>query len=161
MAAEFTEDDRALLERAVTLAHRAVDDGARPFAAVLARDGAVIAEGRNEVAATGDPTRHAELALISRVAPGLSADVLAASTLYTSTEPCEMCAGATVRAGIGRVVFACTDATAAEVAARPPTLRAIDVIAGMAADVELIGPLLPEAGRAVHEAFRDRGSSGA
>ncbi len=77
-----------------------------PFGAVIVRDGAVIARGRNLGRTTGDPTAHGEMVAIRRGVADLGAQALRGATLYTSGEPCAMCMGAILWCGISRVVFA-------------------------------------------------------
>jgi len=81
--------------------------GARfPFGAVIVRDGAVLASGRNEGAEQGDPTAHGEMVVIQAAIAAHGADALKGSTLYTSGEPCPMCMGAILWCGFGRLVYA-------------------------------------------------------
>ena len=83
-----------------------------PVGAVLARDSAVLARGRNRMRETGDPRRHAEMdCLDAAVRKGLAAgpDALAGATLYVTLEPCAQCAGALVLARVPRVVFGAWD----------------------------------------------------
>ena len=103
----ITEADEALLRRAVALAARAVDAGDAPYGSLLAApDGAVLAEAHNTVRRERDITAHPELKLARWAARELDPAEAARTTLYTSCEPCGMCAGALVRSGLGRVVFA-------------------------------------------------------
>lgn len=104
-------DDEALLRRAFAVAARAREHGDHPFGCLLAGpDGAVLMEQGNGYTSEGrDRTAHAERLLASRAARELPLEVLAKSTLYTSAEPCAMCAGAIYWAGIGRVVFGQTE----------------------------------------------------
>ncbi len=93
------------MRRALALARAAARKGEVPVGAVLARGEEVLAEAKNEVRARGDPTAHAELlALKSAFEKGLSR--LSGATLYVSLEPCPMCFGALVEAGLGRLVYA-------------------------------------------------------
>ncbi len=99
-------DDQSFIRQAIAVARRARTNGNHPFGALLVGpDGEVVAEAENHVVSQRDPTRHAELVLVSDVARNWPADFLSKSTLYTSTEPCAMCAGAIYWAGIGRVVY--------------------------------------------------------
>jgi tRNA(adenine34) deaminase len=84
-------------------------------AVVVGPDGAVLAVGRNEREALGDPTAHAEVQAIRAAAATLAHDGagdgwrLADCTLVVTLEPCAMCAGAIVLARIPRVVFGAWD----------------------------------------------------
>ena len=112
------EQDLLHLRRAIELARMARQRGNHPFGAlIVAADGSIVAEAGNTVTTDG-PTGHAELNAI-RAVPGAAAS-LAAATLYASTEPCAMCAGATYWAGVGRVVYALgEDALRAMTGGRP------------------------------------------
>ncbi len=107
----ITPWDEAFLRRAIELARRAREDGRHPFGALVVNErGRVIAEAlNNAVRPAGDPTQHAELNACAAAAELLTEDELATCTLYTSTEPCAMCAGAIYWTGIGRVVFALSE----------------------------------------------------
>jgi tRNA(adenine34) deaminase len=102
-----------------------------PFGAVIVRDGAVIARGRNLGRTTGDPTAHGEMVAIRRCLADRGSAALRGSTLYTSGEPCAMCMGAILWCHLGRVVFAASIAqlatkidqimiSSAEIAAKAP-----------------------------------------
>lgn len=97
------------MARALDLARAAGAHGEVPIAAVLVRDGVVLAEGANRTVADSDPTAHAEV-LALRAAGAAEGDWrLTGSTLYVTLEPCAMCAGAIVLARVARVVFAASD----------------------------------------------------
>ena len=98
--------DLQYLSRAVELAREARERGDHPFGAVLVTADGVIVEAMNSVTTSGDPTGHAETNLVRLAAQRVDAAALPGSTLYTSTEPCAMCAGAIFWSGIGRMVFA-------------------------------------------------------
>ncbi len=99
--------DERLLRAAFEVARQARMRGDHPFGALLAdADGNVLREQGNGFSSEGgDRTAHAERLLASWAAKTLSLDELRGCTLYTSAEPCAMCAGAIYWAGIGRVVF--------------------------------------------------------
>ncbi|MFI9343090.1 tRNA adenosine(34) deaminase TadA [Streptomyces sp. NPDC052773] len=92
-------------------AREAVRGGDVPVGAVvLAPDGTtVLATGRNEREATGDPTAHAEVLAIRRAAARLGEWRLADCTLVVTLEPCTMCAGALVQSRVDRVVYGARD----------------------------------------------------
>lgn len=99
--------DEEHLRRAIALAGEARSSGNPPFGSLLVGpDGAVLAEDRNSSVSDGDITAHPELKLARWAARELDADTAARTTMYTSCEPCGMCAGAIARSGLGRVVFA-------------------------------------------------------
>ncbi|WP_283139494.1 nucleoside deaminase [Rhizohabitans arisaemae] len=103
----LTQDDERLLRRAVDLAHEALETGNPPFGSLLAGpDGTVIAEDRNTTVTEADITAHPELKLARWAARELDPATAAGTTMYTSCQPCGMCAGAIERSGLGRVVFA-------------------------------------------------------
>lgn len=87
-----------------------------PIGAVVVRDGVVIAARHNERELTGDPTAHAEVLALRDAAIVVGHWRLLDCTLYVTLEPCVMCAGATVNARVGRVVFGATDPKAGAVA---------------------------------------------
>jgi guanine deaminase len=106
-----------------------------PFAAVVARDGDVVATGANRVVATNDPTAHAEVVAIREACRRLGTFRLAGCEIYSSCEPCPMCLGAIAWARPARLFYAATrdDAAAAGFddarfhgeAALPPGARSV------------------------------------
>jgi guanine deaminase len=102
------------MRRAIALAMENVRTGSGgPFAAVIAKDGGIIAEGANRVTATNDPTAHAEVVAIREACRKLGDFQLAGCDLYTTCEPCPMCLGAIYWARPARVFYACIAADAA------------------------------------------------
>ena len=135
--------DELWIRRAVQLAQEARDRGDEPFGALLAHNGEVVLEARNAVNTERDVTQHAELRLISKASRQLDCAVVAASTLYTSTEPCSMCAGAIYWARVSRVVFGFPASS----------LRAMAAAASSPAITPTEGPVLEELARSVHEGY--------
>jgi tRNA(Arg) A34 adenosine deaminase TadA len=103
--------DEALLRRAFDVARRSRAAGDHPFGSVLAdSDGrALMEQGNGYTSEGGDRTAHAERLLASRAARTYDLAFLARCTLYTSAEPCAMCAGAIYWSGIGRIVYGQTE----------------------------------------------------
>ena len=98
--------DGRYLRQAIALADKARERGNRPFGAlIVAADGRVLAEASNANGESGDCTAHAELSAIRLASPLHCRDALATATLYSSAEPCVMCAGAIFWSAIGRVVY--------------------------------------------------------
>jgi tRNA(adenine34) deaminase len=107
------EADEAGIRLALEEARAAGAAGEVPVGAVLMRDGAVLAKGRNRMRERGDPRRHAEMECLDAAARGgvtaSGPDALAGATLYVTLEPCAQCAGAIVLARVPRVVFGAWD----------------------------------------------------
>jgi tRNA(Arg) A34 adenosine deaminase TadA len=107
---------KEFMERAIALAIENVRQrGGGPFAAVVVKDGKIVAEGWNCVTATNDPTAHAEITAIRKACAALSSFQLGGCEIYTSCEPCPMCLGAIYWARPARVYYAGTAADAAAV----------------------------------------------
>ena len=136
--------DEDWVRRAIELAAEARLRGDEPFGALLVYEGDVILEARNAVNTDRDVTQHAELRLISKATRFLDPAVIAASTLYTSTEPCPMCAGAIYWAGVPRVVFGFPAAALGDMGPPPRQPRAAP---------EISGPVLEDEARMVHEGY--------
>jgi len=94
------------IRESINLSRLAVKHGNHPFGALLVKDGEILLTAENSVESDHDCTCHAELNLISQATRQYSAESLAGCALYTSTEPCAMCAGAIFWAGIPLVVYA-------------------------------------------------------
>jgi len=101
--------DSYWMERALTLAQRAADEGEVPVGAVIVRDDALLGEGWNRPIGDHDPTAHAEIMALRAAGRAAGNYRLPDSTLYVTLEPCVMCAGAIIHARVARVVFAATD----------------------------------------------------
>jgi tRNA(adenine34) deaminase len=103
-------DDEAWMDQALALAHDAAVRGEVPVGAIVVRDGLAIGRGGNMPIADSDPTAHAEIAALREAARAAGNYRLPGATLYTTLEPCAMCAGAIMHARIARVVFGARDA---------------------------------------------------
>jgi tRNA(adenine34) deaminase len=101
--------DLEAMQSALELARQAGIAGEVPIGAVIVREGAIIASGENRVLRTADPTAHAEIVALRAAALALNNYRLNGCTLYTTLEPCSMCAGAMIHARIDRLVFAAVD----------------------------------------------------
>lgn len=152
-----SERDRELLRRAIDLAGEAGEAGNRPFGSVIAVDGIAVAEGRNQVGASGDITAHAELVALRRAIDDGYAERLARATVYASGEPCPMCAAACVWAGVGRIVFAASTAAFTAVLPGGPHFGSscAEVIASSDASIDVDGPLLEDEALDVMAGFAD------
>ena len=78
-----------------------------PFGCVIVRDGEIVGQGHNEVVKRHDPTCHGEIMAIRNACEKLGTHDLKGCQLYTTAEPCPMCAGAIMWANIQKVYYGC------------------------------------------------------
>ena len=97
-----------LVKRTIELARKNVEEGGRPFATIIARDGEIVAEAANQVAQTHDPTAHAEVIAIRAASTKLGTEHLTDCEFYIMAHPCPMCLGAMYYTSPKRVVFITT-----------------------------------------------------
>jgi tRNA(Arg) A34 adenosine deaminase TadA len=143
----MTAADERHLRRAIELAAAARAGGDMPFGSLLVGpQGDVLAEDRNTVLTERDITAHPELKLARWAARHLDAEVARETTMYTSCQPCPMCAGAIARSGLGRVVFALSGDQLDDL--RPPGSAGPD-----AAQVVYEGPALLDEARVPVDGF--------
>jgi tRNA(Arg) A34 adenosine deaminase TadA len=154
-------DDEAFLRRAFAVARRARTHGNHPFGAILvSAAGDVLIETENGFLPDRDMTAHAERLLATQASKQFDSRVLAGCTLYTSAEPCAMCAGAIYWAGIGRLVFGLSERRLKTMTgdhAENPTLDlpCRTVFAAGQRRVDVIGPLLEDEAAALHAGVWD------
>jgi tRNA(adenine34) deaminase len=109
MKPELKADETPFMRAALAEARKAAACGDVPVGAVLAKDGRIIARGRNRREERGDPTAHAEIEALRRAARKLGGWYLHGCTLYVTLEPCPMCAGAAMQARLEGIVFGAAD----------------------------------------------------
>ncbi len=154
--------DEDLLRLAFDVADRALERGNHPFGAVLAGpDGDVLLEAENGYLPDGDMTGHAERLLATAACKAFEPEELAECTLYSSAEPCAMCAGAIYWAGIGRVVYGLSEARLKEITGNHPenptlSLPCRTVFAAGQRPTEVVGPLLEDEAAELHEGVWDK-----
>lgn len=98
--------DAAMMARCIELARIGAAAGELPIGSLIARRGQIIAESTNEIMRLTDESRHAEIIAIARARNLIGDDALSECTLYSTVEPCPMCAFCIRAAGLGRVAFA-------------------------------------------------------
>jgi tRNA(Arg) A34 adenosine deaminase TadA len=149
-------DDEALLRRSFVVARRARTHGNHPFGAILVdAAGEVLLEAENGYWPGRDMTAHAERLLATQACQQFAPQLLAGCTLYSSAEPCCMCAGAIYWAGIGRVVYGLSEQRLKSLTgdhAENPTLDlpCRTVFGAGQRHVGVIGPLLEDEAAALH-----------
>ncbi|AXY55979.1 nucleoside deaminase [Acinetobacter chinensis] len=104
--------DQKFLQQAVELALSNVEQGGRPFGAVIVKNAEVISTGVNQILTTGDPTSHAELNALRQAAQNLKSTSLKDCVVYASGQPCPMCLAALRMAGVEKIVYAYSNADA-------------------------------------------------
>jgi tRNA(adenine34) deaminase len=105
----MSSGDDAFMLQALELAREAERAGEVPVGAVVVLDGAVIGRGRNSPIALSDPTAHAEMLALREAGAAMLNYRLEGATVYSTLEPCVMCAGALVAARVARLVFGARD----------------------------------------------------
>ena len=108
-SAMVTSIELEAMDLALSLAREAFNVGEVPVGAVVLRDGAVIANRRNEREQTNDPTAHAEVLALRDAAQVVGSWNLSGCTLVVTLEPCPMCAGAILNSRVTRLVFGAAD----------------------------------------------------
>jgi len=151
------------LRRAVAVSKQARASGNTPFGALLVdAEGNILMEQGNVEITEKRCTGHAETSLAERASHAYTRDFLKSCTLYTSAEPCAMCAGAIYWAGIGRVVFAMSEkrllALTGSSAQNPSfDLPCREVFARGQKKIEVLGPFpeVAEEAAAAHRGYWD------
>ena len=155
----MNETDLGHLRTAIEVAQKAREHGNHPFGAILVDENdQVLLQAENTVVTGSDCTGHAETNLMRLATQHFSLEKLARCTLYASTEPCAMCAGAIHWGTVSRVIYALGEIDLYDLIGPSPEhllLPCREVFARSQRAVEVIGPVLEldvEA-RAVHEGF--------
>lgn len=138
--------DRGFIRETIQIAKRALTQGNRPFGALLvAADGTKLGEGENCQFTTEQVLAHAEMNLLHEAVKKYDLSVLAKSTIYTSAEPCAMCAGAIFWSGVGRLVFGISGKRLHELSDFAPNMliaSSREVLSQAGRKIDIIGPVL-------------------
>jgi tRNA(adenine34) deaminase len=108
--------DEEFMRLALGEAELARAEGEVPIGAIVVAGGEIIGRGHNAVIQNSDPTAHAEIMALRDAAKRLGNYRLLNATLYSTIEPCAMCAGAIVHARVARLVYGALDEKAGAVA---------------------------------------------
>ncbi|MFF0910835.1 nucleoside deaminase [Microbacterium enclense] len=159
-AALLAPADLAFVRQSIAVAERSRDQGAHPFGAIVvtAAGEVVSSAGNNSLPPDGDPTQHAEMRAVAAAFRALGPDNMAGTTLFTSAEPCAMCAGAVYWCGIDRVVYALSEERLLVLTGDHPenptfSLPCREVFARGQRTIEVVGPLLEDDAARAHEGF--------
>ncbi|MDQ7027291.1 MAG: nucleoside deaminase [Anaerolineae bacterium] len=147
------EEHYPYIRECIRLAQEAKRNGNHPFGSILVHNGEILLKAQNAVNTYNDLSQHPESILAVTGASKYDADFLADCTLYASTEPCAMCSGAIYWSGIGRVVFACSNARLREFASGGLTLTCRQVFQSGTRPIEVIGSIFEDEAAQVHVGF--------
>jgi len=159
---DTSERDAHFLRLSFAVARRSTTYGNHPFGAILVDDsGKVLIEAENGYMPAHDGTAHAERLLATEACRTLSKDILARATIYSSAEPCAMCAGAIYWAGIGRLVYGLSEQRLRAITGNHPENPTLDlpcraVFASGQRPTEVVGPLLEDEAEALHDGIWKR-----
>jgi tRNA(Arg) A34 adenosine deaminase TadA len=145
-------DHEAHVRRAIELGREAAERGDDPYGSVLVRGDRVVMEARNAVVTDGDLAAHPELTLARRAAREMDPGERAETVMYTSTEPCPMCAGGVYHAGLGGVVYSVSAERSREFGT-DLVVPSSDVFAGGSRELPVVGPVCEDEGLALRRAF--------
>jgi tRNA(Arg) A34 adenosine deaminase TadA len=154
------KNDLHHLERAIERSRHSRSNGNHPFGALLVIDDQIVLEAENSVGTSGDATGHAETNLVRLASVRFSKSELARASLYSSCEPCAMCAGAIYWSGIGRLVYALSEDglyTITGDSPENPTMRlpCREVLTRGQREIEILGPALEDLAASAHQGFWD------
>jgi tRNA(Arg) A34 adenosine deaminase TadA len=153
------EHDLKYVQEAIKVARMARENGNHPFGAVLVGpDHEILMTAENNVLTSGDVTGHAETNLVREASKKYSPEFLATCTMYASTEPCAMCAGATFWSNIRRVVFGLSESRLYQIVGDKPdvavfSLPCREVFAHGRHEIEVVGPIADPEAEEVHRDF--------
>ncbi|QSG13575.1 nucleoside deaminase [Halapricum desulfuricans] len=149
-------DHEPHVRRALELAREAGERGDGAYGSVLVRDGAIIDEATNREHSDDDLALHPELTLARRAGSELSPEERAETVLYTSTEPCPMCATGIAYAGLGGVVYSVSGAAVETEVGGETGLDCETVFESFDADIPVVGSVLRSDGLEIHRRYRER-----
>lgn len=152
------EDDLIYIRKAIDVARKARANGNHPFGAILVDgQGQILLQAENTVVSEKDCTGHAETNLMRQASRRYDRDFLANCTLYTSTEPCPMCTGAIFWGNVRRIVYGLSEAGLYEMTGENNEeilyLPCRDILRNGKKSISVVGPILEDEARVVHEGF--------
>ena len=152
------EGDLRFMRVAIEVARKARTKGNHPFGAILVDEqGHILMEVENTVVTDEDCTGHAETNLMRQASKVYDRDFLARCTLYASTEPCPMCAGAIFWGNVRRVVYGLSQeglyAMTGEGTEEVLDVSCRELLGKGRKPIEVVGPVLEEEARNVHTGF--------
>jgi tRNA(Arg) A34 adenosine deaminase TadA len=155
---KMDELDKKFLRASFEVARKARMEGNHPYGALLVDEmGQIVMESENTVVTDRDCTGHAETNLMRKASFKYDKEFLGKCTIYTSTEPCPMCAGAIFWANVKRVVYGLSEKSLYEMVGKESEevldLTCREIFGRGRKSMEVLGPLLEEEAREVHRDF--------
>ncbi len=141
------------IQKSLQLAQQAMNNGNHPFGALLVKDSEVLLTAENSVNTDHDPSRHAELNLVQQASLQFSSEILSQCILYTSTEPCAMCAGAIYWVGIPWVVYSCSAEALGDITGGDFVIPCREIFARGKRPVQVTGPILEQESIEIHRQY--------
>jgi tRNA(adenine34) deaminase len=140
------EDDKGFMAKAIMLAKsKGTDPSDTPIAALIVKDGQIIAQAVNQTTENCDATAHAEIVAIRKAGVCVGDMDLSGATLYSTLQPCGMCSMASIWASIGRIVYGADRDQVHKMYFEDRTLSTMDYISdAYRDDLSLEGPCLGE-----------------
>lgn len=106
---QMQTDDERFMREAIKEALKAFERGEVPIGAIVVKEGRIISRGYNQVELLHDATAHAEMLAITSAESVLENWRLSKTTIYSTIEPCAMCAGAMFLSRVQRLVWGAPD----------------------------------------------------
>jgi tRNA(adenine34) deaminase len=150
-------DHTYFLQQALAVAKRSKEQGNLPFGCILVSPGGkILAEGENTVVTANNAIAHCEINLLQQLKGQYNPEFLQQCSVYASTEPCAMCAGAIFWAGIGAVVYALSKEQYHQITgtvnpAHILDIKAEELLLHGGRKVTVLGPLLQEEAAAFYK----------
>ncbi len=154
----MNDTDMKFMRAAIHEAWNARNNGNHPYGAILVdNQGNLLMVAENTVVTESDVTGHAELNLVRAASIKFEPEFLAKCSIYTSTEPCPMCAGAIYWVNVRRIVFGLSQRSLHELTGEDSEenlyLPCSELFEKGRKSIEVIGPLLEDEAKIVHEGF--------
>ena len=127
----MSTDHEKFMTLAIEEARKGLRAGEQPFGSIIVREGEIVGRVYNVVNSSGDPTAHAEVMAVRAAAANLKSPSLKDCTLYTSCDPCPMCAGAMLFSNIDRVIIGARSEALARISGRPPRTYTAEALSEM------------------------------
>jgi tRNA(Arg) A34 adenosine deaminase TadA len=154
----MNENDLKYIRYSIDIARKSRKNGNHPFGSILVdQEGQILMEAENTVVTGKDSTGHSETNLMRLASGQYDSDFLSKCTIYTSTEPCPMCAGAIFWGNIRRVVYGLSQEGLYGMiggdSEEDLLLPCREIFAKGKKPIEIVGPILEVEAREVHIGF--------